>query len=91
MLLGKNGLSTRAAVKETNGVESLRTVKEYVTQNRLRCFKEGDNSLGDESRSKRPFVVEDEVMFEIVEQQPIISTRTLSADLVHSKNLLRCF
>ena len=67
--LWNKGQSARAAVKEMNNVEGSGTIKERLKQNWFRRFKEGDISLENNSMSGRPFIVEDEALFEMVEQQ----------------------
>ena len=50
-------------------------------QNWFRHFKEGDTILQNKPRSKRSSVVEDEILLEMVEQQPSTTTCTLSTEL----------
>ncbi|XP_014790045.1 uncharacterized protein LOC106883528 [Octopus bimaculoides] len=59
------------------------TVNEHMTENLFRRF-----SLEDKPRSRRPFVVEDEVLLEMVDQLPSASTCTFSAVLGPSQRTI---
>ena len=59
--------SARAAAKEINNVEIPGTVNKYVAQNLFKCFK--DTSLENKPRSGRLFIIEDEALLEMIEQQ----------------------
>lgn len=81
----KKGLSTREEAKRINDVGNSGTVNKRVVKNWFRHFKKGDISPKDKPRSRRPSVVEDESLLEMVGQQPSTSTCTLSVELGQSK------
>lgn len=80
--LWKKGLQDK---QEISDAEGSRTVSGHVAQNWFRCFKEGDASLEDKPRLGRPSVVEDEALFDMVEQQPSTNTCTLLEELCPSQ------
>ena len=49
--------------------------KKHVAQKRLKLCKENDIILEDQTRLQRPSIVKDEVLLEIIKQQPSTSTR----------------
>lgn len=55
-------------------------VNERIAQNWFRCFEEGDSSLEKKTKPERPSAVENDALYEMVEEQPSTSNRNLSAE-----------
>lgn len=72
--------------KEINDVEGTGAVSKCMIQDWFRDFKKDDTSLKGKPRSSKPFVVEDEALLKMPEQQP--STCTLSAELCPSQSTI---
>ena len=71
-----------------NDVKNPWTVDESVLQNLFGHFKESGTRPKDKPRSRKLSIVEDEVLFEMVDKQPSTSTYTLSAELDPSQTTI---
>lgn len=65
-----------------------RQLTKCLVQNWFRCFKEGYTGLKDKLRSRKPSVIEDGALLEMVEQTPSKRLRILSAEFSPSQTTI---
>ena len=80
---GKNAIQT---TKKICKVEGVNVVNERMVQRLFKQFSEGDFSLKDAQRSGRNTVVDNAQIYELIDQDPHLSTREIGNTLDISKS-----
>ena len=81
----KKGFNASATSREINDVESYGTVNTVAAQKLFKSFQKYDTNLYSKMKSKRPLLVNEETLLELVKKGLKSSTRRLSAKLDLSK------